>query len=59
MSRRSTLKRRRERKRREHEDQRKQALELPPKVSTAKIFEALERQAHMLSEILAESESQQ
>lgn len=57
MSRRSTLKRRRERKRRKHE-QRKLALQLPPvrKVSTYDLIQELQRRSHILGEIFAESQ---
>jgi hypothetical protein len=56
MSRRSTLKRRRERKRRKHE-QKKLALQLPPvrKISTFELIQELERRAHILAEVFAES----
>jgi hypothetical protein len=57
MSRRSTLKRRRERKRRQHQ-QRKLALQLPPqrKVRSAELFELVERMAHICAEAITESQ---
>lgn len=56
MSRRSTLKRRRERQRRKHE-LKKMALQLPParKISTFELIQELERRAHILAEVFAES----
>jgi hypothetical protein len=55
MSRRSTLKRRRARQRRKHE-QEKLALRLPQvrKVSTFELIQELERRTHILAEALAE-----
>ena len=58
MSRRSTLKRRRERKRRKHQEQKRLALQLPPnRPSTAKLIELIQLQASVISSLLAESES--
>jgi hypothetical protein len=55
MSHRSTLKRRRERKRRKLELQ-KQALRLPiRKISTSALIEEIQRRTHVIADVLAES----
>lgn len=58
MSKRSTLKRRRDRKRRKHAELRKLALQLPPQrtVRTAQLFELVERMAHICAEAITESQ---
>ena len=59
MSRRSTLKRRRERQKRRYEEKQKLALrlQLPPvrRISTFELIQELERRAHVLAEVFAES----
>jgi hypothetical protein len=57
MSRRSTLKRRRERKRRKYAAQQK-ALQLPPvrKISTFELIQELERRSDILADVFAESQ---
>lgn len=56
MSRRSTLKRRRERQRRRYEQ--KMALQMPPKrPSTGKLIELIQMQTSVISSLLAESET--
>jgi hypothetical protein len=56
--RRSTLKRRRERKRRKHEQLQKMAVQLPPvrKISTAAIIEEIERRRQALAEIFSRTD---
>ena len=59
MSRKSRLKRRRERQKRRHEEKQKLALrlQLPSvrKISTFDLIQELERRAHILAEVFAES----
>jgi hypothetical protein len=57
MSRRSTLRRRRERQKKRHEQKQKLALQLPPvrRISTFELIQELERRAHVLAEVFAES----
>jgi hypothetical protein len=59
MSRRSTLKRRRERQKRRHEQNQKLALrlQLPPvrKISTFELIQEVQRRANLLAEVFAES----
>jgi hypothetical protein len=57
MSRKSKLRRRRERKKRQHQNKRT-ALFLRPGISAAKLFEALEQQLHVLRHVLTESQQQ-
>jgi len=59
VSRRSTLKRRRERKRRKYE-LRKQALQLqlPSRPSTARLLELVARQTSILADVIRELEKQ-
>jgi hypothetical protein len=59
MSRRSTLKRRRERQKRRHGQKQKLALrlQLPPvrKISTFELIQEVQRRANLLAEVFAES----
>ena len=58
MSRRSTLRHRRERKRRKHDQRQKQALQLPSvrKISTFELIQEVQRRANLLAEVFAESQ---